>query len=241
MRIIMKHDRICRRILVFAVGLLVISLSIGFITKASLGTPPISSIPYSLSLIFPSLSLGNFTIIYSLLLVFLQLVILGKQADKVSLGLQVVISFVFGYFIDFGMMLLGDFSPEIYWERIVCVLIGCFGLAFGVYLQIVADFTMVPGDGFAYALSVRIKRKPYRVVRVCSDVSMIVIAAIIGYIGMGTTGGVREGTVICALLIGTIAGVYFSKLAWLTKRLFPDDPENAAISGSSSDGAGTGN
>lgn len=237
----MKHDHICRRILVFAMGLLVISLSIGFITKASLGTPPISSIPYSLSLIFPSLSLGNFTIIYSLLLVFLQLVILGKQADKVSLGLQVVISFVFGYFIDFGMMLLGDFSPEIYWERIVCVLIGCFGLAFGVYLQIVADFTMVPGDGFAYALSVRIKRKPYRVVRVCSDVSMIVIAAIIGYIGMGTTGGVREGTVICALLIGTIAGVYFSKLAWLTKRLFPDDPENAAISGSGSDGAGTGN
>ncbi len=237
----MKHDHICRRILVFAVGLLVISLSIGFITKASLGTPPISSIPYSLSLIFPSLSLGNFTIIYSLLLVFLQLVILGKQADKVSLGLQVVISFVFGYFIDFGMMLLGDFSPEIYWERIVCVLIGCFGLAFGVYLQIVADFTMVPGDGFAYALSVRIKKKPYRVVRVCSDVSMIVIAAIIGYIGMGTTGGVREGTVICALLIGTIAGVYFSKLAWLTKRLFPDDPENAAISGSGSDGAGTGN
>ena len=241
MRIIMKHDHICRRILVFAVGLLVISLSIGFITKASLGTPPISSIPYSLSLIFPSLSLGNFTIIYSLLLVFLQLVILGKQADKVSLGLQVVISFVFGYFIDFGMMLLGDFSPEIYWERIVCVLIGCFGLAFGVYLQIVADFTMVPGDGFAYALSVRIKRKPYWVVRVCSDVSMIVIAAIIGYIGMGTTGGVREGTVICALLIGTIAGFYFSKLAWLTKRLFPDDPENAAISGSGSDGAGTGN
>ena len=237
----MKHDHICRRILVFAVGLLVISLSIGFITKASLGTPPISSIPYSLSLIFPSLSLGNFTIIYSLLLVFLQLVILGKQADKVGLGLQVVISFVFGYFIDFGMMLLGDFSPEIYWERIVCVLIGCFGLAFGVYLQIVADFTMVPGDGFAYALSVRIKKKPYRVVRVCSDVSMIVIAAIIGYIGMGTTGGVREGTVICALLIGTIAGVYFSKLAWLTKRLFPDDPENATISGSGSDGAGTGN
>ena len=72
----MKHDHICRRILVFAMGLLVISLSIGFITKASLGTPPISSIPYSLSLIFPSLTLGNFTFILSLLLVLLQLVIL---------------------------------------------------------------------------------------------------------------------------------------------------------------------
>lgn len=237
----MKHDHICRRILVFAMGLLVISLSIGFITKASLGTPPISSIPYSLSLIFPSLTLGNFTIIYSLLLVLLQLVILGKETDKVSLGLQVIISFVFGYFIDFGLMILGDFSPEIYWERIACVLIGCFGLAFGVYLQIVADFTMVPGDGFAYALSVRIKRKPYRVVRVCSDVTMIVIAALIGMVAMGTPGGVREGTVICALLIGTIAGVYFSKLSWLTRKLFPEDELDQSVIGGESDGASTGN
>ena len=237
----MKHDHIARRMLVFAVGLLVISLSIGFITKASLGTPPISSIPYSLSLIFPSLTLGNFTILYSLLLVFLQLVILGKQADKINLGLQVIISFVFGYFIDFGLMVLGDFSPDIYWERIACVLIGCFGLAFGVYLQIVADFTMVPGDGFAYALSVRIKRKPYRVVRVCSDVTMIVIAALIGMVAMGTPGGVREGTVICALLIGTIAGVYFSRLSWLTRKLFPEDELDQSVIGGESDGASTGN
>ena len=167
--------------------------------------------------------------------------ILGKEADKVSLGLQVIISFVFGYFIDFGLMILGDFSPEIYWERIVCVLIGCFGLAFGVYLQIVADFTMVPGDGFAYALSVRIKRKPYRVVRVCSDVTMIVIAALIGVVAMGNTGGVREGTVICALLIGTIAGVYFSRLSWLTKKLFPEDELDQSVIGGETDGASTDN
>ena len=222
--------------LVFAVGLLVISLSIGFITKASLGTPPISSIPYSLSLIFPSLTLGNFTILYSLLLVFLQLVILGKQADKINLGLQVIISFVFGYFIDFGLMVLGDFSPDIYWERIACVLIGCCGLAFGVYLQIIADFTMVPGDGFAYALSVRIKKKPYRVVRVSSDVTMIVIAAILGFIAMGNTGGVREGTVICALLVGTIAGVYFSRLRWLTAKLIPQEAEGQKVPSNGSEG-----
>ena len=237
----MKHDHIVRRIAIFAVGLMVISLSIGFITKASLGTPPISSIPYSLSLIFPSLTLGNFTIMYSLLLVFLQLVLLGKEADKINLGLQVIISFIFGYFIDFGLMVLGDFSPDIYWERITCVLIGCFGLAFGVYLQIVADFTMVPGDGFAYALSVKIKRKPYRVVRVCSDVTMIVIAAVIGFVAIGTTGGVREGTVISALLVGTIAGIYFSRLKALTRILVPFDQDGDVVKEGSSDGAPAGN
>ena len=237
----MKHDHIVRRIAIFAVGLMVISLSIGFITKASLGTPPISSIPYSLSLIFPSLTLGNFTIMYSLLLVFLQLVLLGKEADKINLGLQVIISFIFGYFIDFGLMVLGDFSPDIYWERIACVLIGCFGLAFGVYLQIVADFTMVPGDGFAYALSVKIKRKPYRVVRVCSDVTMIVIAAVIGFVAIRTTGGVREGTVISALLVGTIAGIYFSRLKALTRILVPFDQDGDVVKEGSSDGATAGN
>ena len=237
----MKHDHIVRRIAIFAVGLMVISLSIGFITKASLGTPPISSIPYSLSLIFPSLTLGNFTIMYSLLLVFLQLVLLGKEADKINLGLQVIISFIFGYFIDFGLMVLGDFSPDIYWERIACVLIGCFGLAFGVYLQIVADFTMVPGDGFAYALSVKIKRKPYRVVRVCSDVTMIVIAAVIGFVAIGNTGGVREGTVISALLVGTIAGIYFSRLKALTRVLVPFDQDGDAVKEGSSDGTTAGN
>lgn len=237
----MKHDHIVRRIAIFAVGLMVISLSIGFITKASLGTPPISSIPYSLSLIFPSLTLGNFTIMYSLLLVFLQLVLLGKEADKINLGLQVIISFIFGYFIDFGLMVLGDFSPDVYWERIACVLIGCFGLAFGVYLQIVADFTMVPGDGFAYALSVKIKRKPYRVVRVCSDVTMIVIAAVIGFVAIGTTGGVREGTVISALLVGTIAGIYFSRLKALTRVLVPFDQDGDAVKEGSGDGATAGN
>lgn len=237
----MKHDHIVRRIAIFAVGLMVISLSIGFITKASLGTPPISSIPYSLSLIFPSLTLGNFTIMYSLLLVFLQLVLLGKEADKINLGLQVIISFIFGYFIDFGLMVLGDFSPDVYWERIACVLIGCFGLAFGVYLQIVADFTMVPGDGFAYALSVKIKRKPYRVVRVCSDVTMIVIAAVIGFVAIGTTGGVREGTVISALLVGTIAGIYFSRLKALTRILVPFDQDGGVVKEGSSDGATAGN
>ena len=237
----MKHDHIVRRIAIFAVGLMVISLSIGFITKASLGTPPISSIPYSLSLIFPSLTLGNFTIMYSLLLVFLQLVLLGKEADKINLGLQVIISFIFGYFIDFGLMVLGDFSPDVYLERIACVLIGCFGLAFGVYLQIVADFTMVPGDGFAYALSVKIKRKPYRVVRVCSDVTMIVIAAVIGFVAIGTTGGVREGTVISALLVGTIAGIYFSRLKALTRVLVPFDQDGDAVKEGSGDGATAGN
>ena len=60
-----------KRYLIFLVGLFVNSLGVSLITKGNLGTSPISSIPYVLSLNFP-FSLGNFTIVFSLLLIFLQ-------------------------------------------------------------------------------------------------------------------------------------------------------------------------
>ena len=62
-----------------------------------------------------------------------------------------------------------------------------------------------------------------------------------GVVAMGNTGGVREGTVICALLIGTIAGVYFSRLSWLTKKLFPEDELDQSVIGGETDGASTDN
>ena len=53
-----------KRYIIFLIGLFVNSLGVSLITKANLGTSPISSIPYVLSLNFP-LTLGNFTIIFS--------------------------------------------------------------------------------------------------------------------------------------------------------------------------------
>ena len=70
-----------KRYIIFLIGLFVNSLGVSLITKANLGTSPISSIPYVLSLNFP-LTLGNFTIIFSLLLIFLQLLILRKISNR---------------------------------------------------------------------------------------------------------------------------------------------------------------
>ena len=67
-----------KRYLIFLVGLFISSLGVSLVTKANLGTSPISSIPYVLSLNF-SLTLGNFTIIFSLFLIALQLMILRKD------------------------------------------------------------------------------------------------------------------------------------------------------------------
>ena len=58
----MTKAEIFKRYLIFTIGLFVSSLGVAIVTKADLGTSPISSIPYVLSLRYP-LTLGEFTII----------------------------------------------------------------------------------------------------------------------------------------------------------------------------------
>ncbi len=211
-----------RRYLTFVLAILCITLGIGIITKGSLGTSPITSIPYSLSLVF-SPSIGTFTILYSFLLVTLQGLMLWKTLDRtgrVNLLLEYVVSVVFGFLVDFSMWLFQALEPSEYWAQVATVLVGILVLAMGVYLQVVASVVMVPGDGFAYALTVRTKRS-YGLVRVCSDSTMVVIAAVIGLACLGDLGGVREGTVLCCILTGLISRFYMRRLGRLTSFLVP--------------------
>lgn len=192
------------------------------ITKANLGTSPISSIPYVLSLKFP-FTLGQFTIIFSVLLILLQLLILRKNF-KFEHVLQIPVSIAFGYFIDFTMLLLGFVNPTTYLLQIVYLLIGCVILGIGVYMEVLANVVMLPGESFVRAV-VSTWKTEFGVTKVCFDVSMAVIAAILSFIFMGKIEGVRKGTIIAALLVGFIARFIGRKLAFLPDKIYHTEKE----------------
>lgn len=98
-----------KRYLVFLVGLFISSLGVSLITKADLGTSPISAIPYVLSLHFP-LTLGQFTVAFSLFLILLQLLMLRRRFKAEHL-LQIPISVAF---IDPTMVLLDFLEPLLF-------------------------------------------------------------------------------------------------------------------------------
>ena len=208
-----------KRYLIFLVGLFVNSLGVSLITKANLGTSPISSIPYVLSLNFP-FTLGNFTIFFSIFLIVLQLIILRKNF-KLEHILQIPVSIIFGYFIDFAMILLSWVNPEEYLMKIVYLLIGCLILGVGVYMEVLADVVMLPGESFVRAI-VLIWKTNFGTTKICFDVSMSVIAAVLSFVFAGRLAGVREGTVIAALLVGFIARLIGKKLAFLKDMIFPE-------------------
>ena len=208
-----------KRYLIFLLGLFVNSLGVSLITKANLGTSPISSIPYVLSLNFP-FTLGNFTIFFSIFLIVLQLIILRKNF-KLEHILQIPVSIIFGYFIDLTMILFSWVNPEAYIMKIVYLLIGCLILGVGVYMEVLADVVMLPGESFVRAIVLTWKTN-FGTTKICFDVSMSVIAAVLSFVFAGRLAGVREGTVIAALLVGFIARLIGKKLAFLKDMIFPE-------------------
>ena len=207
------------RYLIMVPGVFVLAFGIAFITKAGLGTSPISSIPYTLSLIIPSVTLGEFTIIVNVLIVVAEVVILwgkpgsimGRAAGKAlpwpEAVVQILLSFALGYCLDLSMWLLKWFDPHNYPMQIAFVVIGCCIMAFGIYIQLIANVAMAPGDALARSIAA-VTGKSYSTIRVISDASMVTFSAILCLIFLHALTGVREGTVICAILTGNVIRVY---------------------------------
>ena len=211
-----------KRYLLFLIGLFINALGVSLVTKASLGTSPISSIPYVLSLKFPP-TLGNFTIIFSILLILLQILILRKNF-KIENILQIPVSIAFGYFIDLTMYLFFWVNPGNYAMKLAALLAGCIVLGFGVYLEVLADVVMLPGESFVRAV-VQTWNTNFGTTKIIFDSSMTVIAGILSFIFWGKLNGVREGTIIAALLVGFIARLFGKHLEFMQKFIIDDIEE----------------
>ena len=214
-----------KRYIIFVIGLYINSLGVALITKADLGTSPISSMPYVLSLNFP-FTLGEFTIFFSLFLILLQLIILRKNFTFEHI-LQIPVSIAFGYFIDLSMFLLQFVSTEIYIVKLLYLLIGCVILGFGVYTEVLANVVMLPGESFVRAV-VTTWKTDFGTTKVIFDVSMTIGAAVMSFLFAQHLDGVREGTVVAALLVGFIAKVFGKKLSFLPQKLFQKKPSYKA-------------
>lgn len=206
-----------KRYTVFLLGLFINSLGVALITKANLGTSPISSIPYVSSLRFPW-SLGVFTVVFSLLLIGLQILLL-KRDFKLHDLLQIPVSFVFGVFIDVCMELLWFVAPEGYGIKLLYLFVGCLILGIGVYTEVLANVVMLPGEAFARAVVKRFSTE-FGTTKVAFDVSMTVIAGVLSLVFFGSLQGVHEGTIIAALLVGFVARRLGRLLHFLPDLLF---------------------
>lgn len=194
-----------KRIIIFIVAIFLCGFGIAISTQADLGTTPISGLPYILTFMTP-FSFGTTTILINAVFLLIQILILKKEF-KIFDCLQLVVTLFFGFFIDLGMYLAEPFKTNIYPRRILMLIIGSAVLALGVYLEVRANLLYVPGEGLVKVIS-KVTRQEFGKLKILFDWSLCLIAIILSYSVLGELKGLREGTILSAILVGSFVCLY---------------------------------
>ena len=194
---------ILKRYLLLLVGLSIMAFGVAFSIKASLGTSPISSVPYVVSLFTP-LTVGAATITMHCVFILLQILILRKNYHPIQL-MQLPVAFFFGHLTDFGVWAVQGITCNTYWQQWIVCLIGILLVAVGVSFEVKAGVVVLAGEGVVLAICKVLPKVKFGYMKVGFDVTLVVIACVLSIVFTGRLQGVREGTVAAALLVGLIA------------------------------------
>ena len=194
---------IAKRYLLLLAGLSIMAFGVAFSIKASLGTSPISSVPYVVSLFAP-LTVGTATIVMHCVFILLQILILRRNYHPIQL-MQLPVAVFFGYLTDFGVWAVRGIHCSTYWQQWIVCLIGILLVAAGVSLEVKAGVVVLAGEGVVLAICKVLPKIKFGYMKVGFVVTLVVIACILSFTFTGHLQGVREGTVAAALLVGLIA------------------------------------
>lgn len=194
------------RYLTFIAGLYFLSLGIVLIVASSLGTTPISSVNYVVTLHTP-ITLGTATFLINVLLIAGQFWLirsgLGTRKDRIEILLQLPFSLVFSIFIDINMAFIDSVEPTSYPMALAMLGAGCLSQATGVVLELKPNVAIMSAEGFV-KYAARRYNKDFGRLKVIFDVVLVSSALLLGIACSGHIEGVREGTVIAALSTGFI-------------------------------------
>lgn len=194
-------SKLLQRVLVYTFGMFLIALGVAFAVNSDLGISTVSSLPYVVSLVLcQPLSLcvtGVFCCT-----VLLQVIILRRQFEPIQLT-QVLFSALFGLLVNLSGLLLGEFCLPGYLGRLVMTLVGVFLIALGVTIYVEAALVPMPMEGLSLAIAKKCGC-PFHRVKVVVDCGLVATGVILSLCALGRLEGIREGTVISAVLTGPL-------------------------------------
>jgi len=187
------------------ISILVVGTSITVITNADLGATAVTSLPFVISELW-GISFGLMTSVFNVLWVLLQMAIQGKQFPKIQ-WLQFVVSFVLGIAVDLSNELLGFIQPQNYFSQLFMLIVGCLVMGLGIFLQLEAKSVYNPAEGIVAAITDHTKYA-FGTVKTFFDSTLVVLSILLGLVVAGQMTGIREGTIISALIIGPFTGMF---------------------------------
>ena len=186
------------RMILFLIGLPIMSFGVVFVIKCNLGSSPISSIPFVVEQLTPY-TLGELTFAINAWLVAVQYFFTRRITSP--LLLQVPMTLLFSIYIDLSAIVLENFFVDTYLMSLTLLVTACFVTAFGIAFLVIANLVILPGEGAVQAIANRFGLD-FGFTKIGFDVSCVLISIAIALYCRGDLAGLREGTIISAFLTG---------------------------------------
>ena len=188
------------KLLFYFGGLVVMTLGVVLSVKSDLGVTPISSIPYTMTVV-TGMDLGIATMLFSVLMVLLQVVILRKRFRIINL-LQLTIGILFGGFLTVcGKLMEGFPVPDSFLLKLLLMLVSTVFVAVGVFFYVAPRFVPLAPEGFIIAVT-QVSKLSFSTVKVIFDVTMVAVSLAACLIAIHSPGSVGIGTIAAAVLVG---------------------------------------
>ena len=192
------------RCAVLLVGLTIAHLGVTLYLLADLGADPFNVLVQGLFRTAQSvlrgvaITHGNVHVAVSLLIIAV-LLAAGRSYVKIGTLLCMICG---GPIIDFfhGMLAPLFDAAHPLWLDYGVEVVACVILAFGMTIVIKSDAGTGPNDLVAVVISDKLHRR-FSVVRILTDLTFVVIGFLLG-------GSLGVGTIICAFLVGPVAGFF---------------------------------
>lgn len=194
-----------KRLVTYMVGIFIMTLGISFSVKSNLGVSPVSSVPYMFTLIV-GIEMGKATTMFHSFLILLQILLLRKGFKLINLS-QLVVALIFGYLTTFSNSLMSFLPiPQSMVIRLLMLAVSILLVATGIFLYMPADIMPMSPEGLVKAISDK-TGIPVPKVKVGFDTSLVLISGAICLTVLGNLGSVGIGTLLSALLTGTMLSV----------------------------------
>ena len=201
---------------VYCLGLMFLALGVAVSVNSNLGVSPVNSLPSVISLIV-NVPMGACVTAVFCTYILMQFLLLGRKFHPVNL-LQIVFSTIFGYFVDFAKALIGSWALPGYPGQLAMLCASILLIALGILLYMEAHLVPMPMEGLTMTLAKRMN-KPFPMVKTTVDCIVVGTGVVLSIAFLGRLEGIREGTIITAIVTGRIIGLMKPWIHPLTKKL----------------------
>ena len=204
------------RVLIYCLGLLSLAFGVAFSVNSNLGVSPVNSLPYVISRIV-NVQMGTCVTAVFCFYILLQILILGRKFNPVNL-LQIVFSTIFGYFVDFAKMVLGDFTIPTYFGQLTMLAISIPLIAVGIVLYMDAQLVPMPMEGLSSCLADKFGVS-FPNMKTIVDCLVVGTGLVLCFVFLGKLDGLREGTIITAVVTGKVIALIKKPLSPILKKI----------------------